>query len=223
VRESGASVTSGVTVVVATFGDPKWTDVADRFAIPSADISAADHVVYVHGDTLHGARNEALSEVTTPYVIFLDADDRITPGYVEAMLRCVQTSHGDMHVCAPMVQYCRPDGASEPAHPRVAGHTHRVCRPSCLIQGNWIVIGAMATTALVRAVGGFKDFGYEDWALWVACYQAGAKFHHSRAVYQANIRAGSRGGYSAADSLRHHVAVAEAYGLPIPEQARKGS
>ena len=33
--------------------------------------------------------------------------------------------------------------------PTVAGHTHQ-CEAACLLQGNWLVVGAMVLTDLVR-------------------------------------------------------------------------
>jgi len=199
-----------VTVVVATFGDAGWADTARRRAVASARTLGVP-VVHVHGDTLHGARNAGLERVRTGWVVHLDADDELEAGYLQAMGR----ARGDVRV--PRVRYCRP-GMPPPAAvmPRVAGHRH-VCTQRCLPAGNWIVVGAAVRAGLVRQVGGWRDFGWEDWDLWLRCHQAGACIRPAPdAVYRAWVRTGSRGRYSRAESLRHHRAVAAANGVPAP-------
>lgn len=208
-----------VTIAVATYGSVAWFNTARQVAIPSAERFGCP-VVYQHGKTLHEARNAALEDVKTEYVIFLDADDQLDRNYLYDMAQSTAMRARERLVRIPQVIYRRPDGDSVPGYPRVAGHTHN-CKPACLLYGNYIVIGAMVTTSLIREVGGFRDFGWEDWDLFVRCYQQGAHFVRSSAIYIANVRAGSRGGYSAEESLRHHIAVAKANGLPIPSIARQ--
>jgi glycosyltransferase involved in cell wall biosynthesis len=162
-----------VTIAVATFGDESWAELARDRAIPSAEVQGVP-VVHVHGDTLHGARNAALEQVTTEFVIHLDGDDELDPDYVAAM------AEGHADVRAPLWQ------------PRVAGHTHD-CDRSCLRAGNWIVVGAAARTEIVREVG-WHDFPWsEDWATWALCAEAGASFELvPRAIYVAHVRLDSR-------------------------------
>lgn len=200
----------GVTVCVATFGDPSWLDTAQRVAIPSATATGAP-VVHRHADTIWDARNACLAEVTTPHVIYLDADDELEPGYLPAM--CLAT--GDVRV--PHVRYVVPrQPPPAPIMPRVAGHRH-TCQPACLVHGNWIVIGAMASTEMIRDVGGWRAFGWEDWDLWLRCHLAGHTITVAPgAVYRAHVHPGSRGRYSRAESLRHHRAVAAANRIPSP-------
>lgn len=200
---------AGVTVCVATFGDDRWRRVAEQHALPSARATGAQ-VVYVHGDSIHGARNACLDQVTTPLVIYLDADDELEPGYLDAMTRV------DADVRVPVVRYVtNPDRLPPPSMPRVVGH-HHACTAACLPCGNWIVVGAMARTQLLRDVGGWRDYGWEDWDLWLRCHLAGATIQPAPgAVYRANVRAGSRGGYTAEESRRHHIAVAAANGFSL--------
>jgi glycosyltransferase involved in cell wall biosynthesis len=198
----------GVTICVATFGDLTWQDTADRVAIPSAEEFGVP-VVAVHGASIHAARNACLAQVQTEHVIFLDADDELEPGYLQAM-----TGTQDADVRVPYVRYVAdPTRILNPVMPRVVGHRH-ACVPACLPCGNWIVIGAQVRTQLLRDIGGWRDFGWEDWDLWLRCHLAGARFTIATgAVYRANVRPGSRGRYSAAESLRHHEAVARANGF----------
>mgnify|MGYP002360989162 CR=1 FL=1 len=184
--------TPTVTVCVATFGDESWRELAIRRAIPSAAAELPDAILHVHGESLHDARNRCLERVRTEWVIYLDADDELEPGYVGALLNGPET--GDLR--APAVRYV-PDGVDPDNRrayvPRVAGHRHD-CETECLEAGNYLVIGTAVRADLVRAVGGWHDWPvYEDWDLWLRCKRAGATVASvPDAVYRAGWRAGSR-------------------------------
>src|SRR5687767_11356621 len=130
-----------VTVCVATYGDPEWVNLAETRAVPSAEAQAT--TIHLHGFTLHDARNACLKLVKTPWVIFLDADDELEPGYVDAM------AAGTADLRAPAVSYQRRHHRARPAGmPKVAGHRHD-CTADCLIDGNWLVIGTCARAELL--------------------------------------------------------------------------
>ena len=73
-----------VTVVVATFGDVSWCDLADQRAIPSAEAHGVP-VIHSHGNDITDARNHGLSLVETEWVCFLDADDELGRRYFDQM------------------------------------------------------------------------------------------------------------------------------------------
>ena len=201
------------TIVVATFGQRKWVELAERRALPSAAKFGLP-VVHEHGATLHDARNAGLAKVDTKWVCFLDADDELEPGYFEAM------SGAAADVRVPAVRYVRPNGLSRqpPGIPQVAGH-HHLCDAECLPYGNWIVIGAVAKTELVRQVGGFDDHAWsEDWCLWGRLYLAGASFARCpHAVYRAHVRPESRNRAAPASKrLAAHREIASELGFPVP-------
>lgn len=200
-----------VTVVVATYGDDSWHRLAWERAIPSAEALDVP-VIHAVGSTLHDARNTGLSKVRTERVCFLDADDELEPGYFDHM------DQGCADLRAPSVRYIR-DGRSRPARvPRVAGHRHE-CGAECLPFGNWLVIGTVASTSLLREVGGFRDFDWsEDWDLWVRCWQQGATIEAiPEAIYRAHVRRNSRN-RAPAREVKHavHQQIAAANGLPVP-------
>lgn len=187
-----------VTVVVATFGGDEWVDLARSRAIPSAEALGVP-VIHSHGDTLSEARNAGLDLVATEWVCHLDADDELEPGYFDAMA----LSAADVR--APAVRYVGWT-ANRPARmPKVSGHTHN-CVAECLVDGNWLVIGSVARTQLLRDVGGHLEFDWsEDWSLWLRCHLAGASFEAvPRAVYRAHVRRDSRN-RSASPEKRHQV------------------
>lgn len=176
-----------VSIVVATYGERHWLDLACERATRSA-LAQDVPVIYVHGLTLHGARNAGLAQVETEHVVFLDADDELAPGYIAAM------AAGSADLRAPAVQYVRHNGPCSIARvPRVAGHTH-ACDAGCLEHGNWLCVGTAAPTQLLRDVGGWRDFPWsEDWDLWLRCWKAGASIEAvPAAIYVAEWRRDSR-------------------------------
>ena len=212
-----------LTVAVATYGGASWIGLAERRAIPSATAQGVP-VVHVHANTLLAARNQCLDQVTTEWIVHLDADDELELGYVAAM------ATGIADVRAPSVRYVqhlprltsgRGQRSVRPSPvrvPTVAGHTH-TCQPECLAYGNWIVVGAAARVDVLRKVGGWRDFPWsEDWDLWARCWLAGATIEPiPSAIYRAYVRRDSRNRSATRDErLAAHRAIATANGLPIP-------
>jgi GT2 family glycosyltransferase len=175
-----------VTIAVGTFGDASWPALAASRAIPSAEQFGCP-IVHVHADTLHDARNQALDLVDTEWVIHLDADDELEPGYIDAMAAAT----ADLR--APAVRYMQGRVPDPLRIPKVAGHQHD-CTADCLTEGNWLVIGTAVRADLVRRVGGWRDYAWsEDWDLWVRCWLAGATVEAvPDAIYRAHVRHNSR-------------------------------
>lgn len=195
------------TIVVGTYGDDEWIRLANQRAIPSARAQGC-RVVHVHADALHEARNTGLEQVTTEWVVFLDADDELRPDYVDTLL----AGTADLRVGA--IQYMTPGGRPQrPYVPKVAGHRHE-CTAECITSGagNWIHIGAMVRAELVREAGGWRDWEcYEDFCLWMRVLLLGATVEAiPEAVYVAWVRKSSRNRAPAmADKNRvHHAIVA---------------
>ena len=201
-----------MTAAVATFGAEHWRTLAHDRAVASAERLGLRYV-HAHADTLHDARNAALELVDSEHVIFLDADDELEPGYVEAM------AAGSADVRVPSVRYVtQPKQLARPRMPMVAGHRH-ACTGECLPFGNWIVIGAAVRADLVRKVGGWRDFPWsEDWDLWLRCHLSGATIEAvPAAVYRAYMRRDSRNrAPDQAAKLAAHRAIARANGVPVP-------
>lgn len=176
-----------VTIVIATYGDQGWLELATGRAVRSA-FALGVPVIFVHGLTLHDARNAGLAQVRTEHVVFLDGDDELDPGYLTAM------ATGTADLRAPAVQYVRAGGRAHPPYvPKVAGHQHD-CTADCLRDGNWLVVGTLCPTRLLRNVGAWRDYDvYEDWDLFQRCWLAGATVEAiPNAIYVAHVRADSR-------------------------------
>jgi len=196
-----------VTVAVGTFGDESWRALAQERAVPSAIAQGEGlKVIHRHEETLAEARNAALEAVVSEWVVFLDADDELEPGYLVAMAR------GTADVRSPIARYVHDGGRQRLWQPRVAGH-HHDCEAACLPAGNWLLVGAAARTELLREVGGWEAWEvYEDWALWLRAWQAGATFELiPDAVYRAHVRPDSRNrGPSIEEKNRVHHQIVEA-------------
>lgn len=220
------------TVIVPLFGDiDRWAPIAQR-----AVRSALDNdwpALVVQGDTLADARNRGLDLAATEWVVMLDADDQLEPGFADRMADRLAVAP-DTDVLVPSVRYVREhDSIGQlPCIPKVWGHEHD-CSPDCLAWGNWIVIGAPVRTRLL--CGGDERTGwalppwppirfdrwpvYEDWPFWVDCWQRGARFERvPEAVYRAHVRPESRNRGSATPDakLETHRDIARARGLPVP-------
>lgn len=195
-----------VTVCIGTYGTDEWFHLAHERAIAST----TKPTVHVHGHELHSARNAALEQVETEWVCFLDADDELAPDYFDHM------AQGSADVRAPWVSYIAGGRNRQPYLPRVSGHKHEGdCHADCLPDGNWLVIGSVARTDLIRKVGGFRAYPvYEDWDLWLRCHLAGASFEAiPHAIYRAHYRPDSRNKTNRRISVATHHAIAKDNGI----------
>lgn len=166
-------------MIVATYGDQSYIDLARERALPS--VAAQDvpvDLLTMHGTDLRSARNRGGFIAHTEWLIFLDADDELAPGYIRAMLE----AEGDMRY--PAVQYVRPDAVEEP----------RLLPEKPIERGNWMVIGTMIRTEAFGDVGGFADYPfYEDWDLWWRMIEQGAKTEPvPEAVYRVHLNGNGR-------------------------------
>lgn len=200
-----------VTVAIGTYGSKEWADLAHERAIPSVERLGVPWL-HLNRATLHEARNDCLNEVTTEHIAFLDADDELEHHYFDH----VAASTADIRV--PSVRYVKNGFDQGVRMPTIAGHRH-VCTPDCLAYGNYVVVGAVAPTQLLRDIGGWRDYPvYEDFDLWVRAWKAGATFENvDRAVYRAHVRSDSRNRGTSWDvKFSTHQQIARDNGLPVP-------
>jgi glycosyltransferase involved in cell wall biosynthesis len=194
-----------VSVIVATHGGMEWQHLAAERAVPSLAGQHAEVIVYHDVDaTLAAVRNTAAAGASGDWLCFLDADDRLGIGYLDAMRAAFYRGaddgsllgeiDGDGNVLrqlpapallVPAVQAVGRDGFchGEPAIPS---------RGRTLAELNCGVIGTLVPRLLFEQVGGFHELPmYEDWELWQRCVIAGARLVAvPDAVYCAHVAAG---------------------------------
>ena len=177
---------STISVTIATYGADEWCVMAEERALPS--VSGADDLVMHHEPrgTRASSLNNAVAMAESDFVIALDADDELAPGYILAMRRALEQNADDSRVLfTPAVQQIRKGRPGRPFF-----------FPECDFRtGNWIVIGTMISRSLFTEIGGFREHphGLEDWNLWARAVRAGARVVKVKdAVYRAHMNPRSK-------------------------------
>jgi len=172
-----------ISVVITTYGDPAWQELAWSRAYPSALDQGADEIIVHHEPDLPigPARNAAGLLASGEYLCHLDADDELAPGYIAAMEQAIRSTPDPLTTLFyPTVRYIRKNRAQADLLRPVGDLRH----------DNFMVIGTVVGAALFRSVGGFSnyDHGFEDWSAWAKCFKAGASIVPvPQAVYVAHI------------------------------------
>lgn len=179
-----------VSILVATYGEMNWFNLARERARPSAWIQGADQVYLHHTEngTIGNTRNRAAEHAKGDWLCFLDADDELAPGYLEAMRQAYERESrddGTPLLLTPAVQKIVKGRVQRPVfYPKVD-----------LRAANWLIIGTLIQRDLFMEVGGFEDYphGFEDYSLWSKAYRAGARVVEvPKAVYVQHVNPQSK-------------------------------
>ncbi len=167
---------ASITVIVPTI-PPRAETLARALETVAAQTLQPAAVIVEMDDQREGAaavRNRALKRVETEYVAFLDDDDELLPDHLKLCARYATLSGVD--VVYPGYEVV---GGEDPVNcfgiPFDAG---------LLKRRNFIPISTLCRTRLAIAAGGFQprpdEHGdpCEDWGLWLAMLERGAKFGH---------------------------------------------
>jgi glycosyltransferase involved in cell wall biosynthesis len=195
-----------VSVVIASYGDESWVELTRDRAYPSAQNQGAHEVVLVHqpDGSIATARNEGAEKAKGDWLCFLDADDELADGYVEAMKAAERSEEVPIVgpvLLTPAVSYVSSGRRARP----------KFWPEKPLSEGNWLVIGTLIPRLLFVSVGGFDDspHAYEDWSIFARCWKAGAAIVKvPDAVYVAHVRGGSRNRrMSRREQVEQHYAI----------------
>lgn len=132
------------------------------------------------------ARNRGIELATGRYVLPLDADNRLLPGFPEAAMRVL-----DEDPDVGVVYGDRSELGLRSGTVRVPEFDLDM-----LLTGNYIdacaVIRKDAWSACRGFDSGMPHQGWEDWDLWISAAERGWRFHHlSEATFEYRVRPGS--------------------------------
>jgi glycosyltransferase involved in cell wall biosynthesis len=172
-----------VSVVIATFGDDRWPELARKRAWPSAvrqyPAPSSLLLLYDPHAKVHVVRNEGAARARGEWLCFLDADDELEPGYFAAMA----AASGDLR--APAIRFVV---AGEPDPEPTTLHTRNIDTM------NPCAIRTLLRRSLFDDAGAFwAERAWEDWSLFRRCWLLGAVVEHvPGAVYRANVNPAGR-------------------------------
>lgn len=165
-----------VTIVIATYGDRKWIEIAEVHAMSSISNLQMHTIPLVRlhgGHSIAESRNTAASLVDTEWICFLDADDQLTENYFKEM----EVATGDLR--APRLFF--PDQMG------LMWHEPFDLTKRNMDTSNPCPIGTLIRKEMFDRVGGFWDEPvYEDWSLFRRAWLLGATIEHTNAEYLAN-------------------------------------
>jgi glycosyltransferase involved in cell wall biosynthesis len=179
-----------VSILIATYGDDAWRELARSRAFPSADAQGAEEVLVFHDPegSIASVRNEIAAQAKGDWLCVLDADDELAPSYLGAMANALHREREysrDELLLTPSVQKIRKGRPSKPDfYPEVD-----------LERANWLIIGTLVSRTLLEQAGGFPDYphGFEDWGLWYKCHRLGARVVRvPKAVYIQHVNPESK-------------------------------
>jgi glycosyltransferase involved in cell wall biosynthesis len=150
----------GAAVIVVDDGS---TEPATHAALDA--LSADVEVIRQENRGVCAARNAGLARATTPYLLALDADDRLAPGALEALLAPLEAD---------------PSLGFAYGHMRFFGAWQGELRfppynPFTLLYRHTIGLSALMRREVYADTGGFDEqfLTYEDWELWLHALEKG--------------------------------------------------
>src|SRR5688500_151517 len=138
-----------VSIVISTYGEEHWKELAMTRAYPSALNQGAHEIIVGHDTnaTIAQVRNALAEKTSGDWLCFLDADDTLGEGYLDAMKKAKDAVYITRPtLCTPAVSYVR---RGKPSPPKFND------RGISLRDDNWLVVGTLIEKKLFDAIGGF--------------------------------------------------------------------
>jgi len=164
-----AQTWSRVRIVIVDDGSPDDTAAVAAALIAQYPTTRID-LVRQPNQGLAAARNAGVRATTSPFVLPLDADDRLAPQAIEHLVHSLQ--HDGADVATPLG---RTFGDEDRRLVTLPATRTRLCAGNCL------VYASLYRRTLFDRIGGYATnlrAGYEDWDFWLSALEANARFLH---------------------------------------------
>jgi glycosyltransferase involved in cell wall biosynthesis len=169
----------GVLVVNDGSTDPVTLKVLDDLRAEGVRVIDRDN------GGLAAARNTGWRAGKAAFVLFLDADNQLLPGAVEAMVKVLVADPDAGVAIGDRMEFGDREGLVVQSVPDM---------PDLLV-GNRVDACAMVRRTVLEGLGGFDEAmreGYEDWEFWIRALAAGLRsVHVGRPTFRYRVRPGS--------------------------------
>jgi glycosyltransferase involved in cell wall biosynthesis len=148
------------------------------------------------------ARNDGWRASSGALLVFLDADDRLSPTYLADLARALEQGPADVAYAGEVLFGAEQGSRRPPPFSRRSLHRE-----------NFINVSAMVRRSVLESSGGFDPtfdrHGREDWELWIRCIAAGARAVPVDTCHLGYRRhaGGSRNSITRITAARAHLAV----------------
>jgi hypothetical protein len=156
------------------------------------------HVVDQENSGLSVARNRGIDLARSPYILPLDADNRLRPGFVTAALAVLDTQPEVGVVYGDRYDFGMRNGTVDVPPFEV----------DSLLPFNYIDACALLRKEVWSACGGYDPAmpAWEDWDLWIGAIEHGWQFHHlSGEAFDYRVRPDSMVSLIADEELRRSL------------------
>lgn len=181
VQSLGPQRATGQGVIIVNDG----SDDERTIAVLGQLRSAGFQVIDTPNRGLAAARNTGWSASKSAYVLFLDSDNRLEPGFTNEAVRVLGERPDIAVVFGDRQEFGLREGMVEQRVPDLLEE----------LVGNRIDACAAVRRSVLVEVGGFDETmrdGYEDWELWLRLMVLGYLFHHLPGVaFHYRVREGS--------------------------------
>lgn len=204
VGEAVASVIDDNPAEIVIVNDGS-TDPATHAAL-NAIASPHVRVIEQQNAGVSAARMRGVDATTSPYVLALDADDRLAPGALRRMLAALEDDADLALVWGDIEQF---GSSGYRLYPKA-----RTLDPWRITFVNELVASTLIRRAALISAGGWQLGGlFEDWDLWMAMAERGMRGRHVGGVtllYRADTGRGYAAGLARQDEIGRLLAARHA-------------